>query len=362
MARSKNFAPTIAPEGPIVDDEVGRLFESSQARDAQARLRDLPVDRIDPNPFQARHEFTDIDELANTIRSQGFTSRLRVRPHPDQDGRFQLVYGERRLRAAIAAELTRVPVEILAHSDDQMIEIGLAENIQRQALTPLEEARGLQVLMDRHGYSQRTLADRIGKTAGYVQNRLDLLRAPEDVQRLVAQRPDSLRAARSIARLPDPVQRRSLIAELLSDTLTGDDVEVRVRDLLAPVGRTSTQDLLDRSSPEQADAVSQGSVEDRQVHAASDGAADQPTHELSASRRRGAHAGARESAMARILTTDVLRLDVILSRWRQAVASATDDERRSFARYLREHLGPQLEALQDAAETGENTQDARGRV
>src|SRR3712207_1016290 len=129
MARSRNFAPTQTENGPIVDEEVGRLSESTQARDAQPRLRDLPVERIDPNPFQARREFTDIDGLAQTIRAQGFTSRLRVRPHPDQASRFQLVYGERRLRAAIVAGLTRVPVEIIAHSDDEVIEIGLAANI-----------------------------------------------------------------------------------------------------------------------------------------------------------------------------------------------------------------------------------------
>ena len=177
MARSRNFAPTDPEEGPIVDDEVGRLFESTQARDAQPRLRDLPVERIDPNPFQARRDFSDIDELAQTIRVQGFTSRLRVRPHPDQASRFQLVYGERRLRAAIVAGLTRVPVEIIAHSDDELIEIGLAENIQRQDLTPIEEAQGLQALLERRSYSQRMLADRLGKIRGYVQKRHDLLRS-----------------------------------------------------------------------------------------------------------------------------------------------------------------------------------------
>jgi len=362
MARSKNFAPSVADQGPIVDDEVGRLFESAQARDAQPRLRDLPVERIEPNPFQARHEFTDIDELAQSIRVHGFTSRLRVRPHADEAGRFQLVYGERRLRAAIMAGLLRVPVEILAHSDDQMIEIGLAENIQRQALTPIEEAKGLQVLMERRGYSQRMLAERLGKTAGYVQNRIDLLRAPEDVQQLVAQRPDSLRAARSIARLPDPAQRQPLIAALVSDALSGDDVVVRVREILERPASVETP-----APPPLTSMAAEGHdvwALAGDAPATSDVIPARSAKEPRPAARPGGRSATRASAMARILETDALRIDVMLSRWRQALAGADGDERRSFALYLRNHLEPQLAALRLAVEDDEIGEDsaACGRV
>src|SRR5688572_8779521 len=97
---------------------------------------------------------------------------------------------------------------------------------------PLEQAQALKALMDQRGYSQRELAERLGKTHGYVQHRLDLLRIPEDVQLLVAQRPDIVRAARSIARLPEEAQRRPLIAALAYGTLTGDEVAIRVREML----------------------------------------------------------------------------------------------------------------------------------
>lgn len=347
MARSRNFAPTEAAQGPIVDDEVGRLFDSTRERDAQPRLRDLPIDRIDPNPFQARREFTDIDQLAQTIRVQGFTSRLRVRPHPDQTGRFQLVYGERRLRAATAAGLKRVPVEIIGYSDDELIEIGLAENIQRQDLTPIEEAQGLQALMERRGYSQRVLAERLGKGRGYVQNRLDLLRAPEDVQQLVAQRPDTLRAAHAIARLPEAAQRETLIAGLMSGAITGDEVLLRVQQLQRAQGKTpgavpGTQALEAGLGAEHAEHdVPEAELDTRSMT---------PAKASSASDQSAERRPTPVTAMARILESDVLRLDVMLSRWRMALARATPGERQAFASYIRDHLEPQLKDLRRAVD------------
>ena len=217
---------------PLVERTIARLLVLDNA--PQPGLHDLPIELIDPNPYQARREFTDLDELADVIRIQGFTSRLRVRPHPTEDARFQLVYGERQLRAAARAGLTRVPVEIVEHSDLDLVEIGLAENIQRRDLTPLEEARALRAVMDAHGYSQVQMAKRLGKSAGYVQNRLDLLRAPEDVQDMVAARPDTLGAARTLARIKDDTERRQLVAQVTDGSLTGEQASAygqRVRDV-----------------------------------------------------------------------------------------------------------------------------------
>jgi ParB family chromosome partitioning protein len=132
----------------------GFFAQEERPEDVEARIREVAAvlapkrlviqevgeERILPNPFQARRIFTGLEDLANAIRVQGFTTRLRVRPDPDRAGFFQLVYGERRLRAARLAGLREIPCEIADHSNDEMIEIGLAENIQRQDLTPLEEA------------------------------------------------------------------------------------------------------------------------------------------------------------------------------------------------------------------------------
>src|ERR671932_73827 len=99
MARSKRLSlENLDVEPFAVEDDVDRMYDLRMARAAAPRLRDLPIERIEPNPFQPRRAFTAIEELAQVIRQQGFTSRLRVRIHPAAEDRFQLVYGERRAR------------------------------------------------------------------------------------------------------------------------------------------------------------------------------------------------------------------------------------------------------------------------
>lgn len=219
------------------DREAERRAERTQAVEDLVATRlaprsvvsqDLPRERIRPNPFQARRAFTDLDELAEAIRQQGFISRLRVRPDPTEEGFYQLVYGERRLRAAEQAGLTAIPCDVAPHTDRELIEIGLVENIQRQDLNPLEEARAFQTFMRELDYSIRTLAERLGKHRSYIEGRLALLRAPEDVQELVQHRPDTLDAARQIARVADPEERVALIAGVASGALTSQAVRERV--------------------------------------------------------------------------------------------------------------------------------------
>lgn len=229
--RSGFFAQDIRPE-----DEAARLEEvAALLAPRRSVARDLPVQRITPNPFQARTTFTGIDELAAAIRTQGFVSRLRVRPDPARQDFFQLVYGERRLRAARLADLTEIPCEIADHTDEDLIEIGLAENIQRHDLDPLEEAHAFQTLITQRDYSIRRLAERIGKDKSYIEDRLTLLRVPEDVQQMIAQRPDALRSAREIAKLDTPTARQPLIEGVVAGQLsTG-----RVREIVRSVGGRS---------------------------------------------------------------------------------------------------------------------------
>jgi ParB family transcriptional regulator, chromosome partitioning protein len=217
--------------------------EDDQARErdlaalVQARrtvVQDIGVGRIQPNPFQARQSFTGLEELADSIRAHGFTTRLRVRPHPDLPNTFQLVYGERRLRAARIAGQDSVPCEIADHSDDDMVEIGLAENIQRRDLDAMEEAQAFATLIAQRGYSVRRLAERIGKDKSYIESRLALLHMPTDVQKMVAQRPDSLRSAREIAKIDAPEARQPLISGVVAGSLSTVDVREVVRELTAP--------------------------------------------------------------------------------------------------------------------------------
>ena len=222
----------------ILAEDEARLRDLEQLSQSRAlSLQDIPEDRIVPNPFQARKTF-DVGELAAAIREHGFVSRLRVRRAPGRDDYFQLVYGERRLRAARLAGLTMIPCEIADHTDSDLIEIGLAENIQRHDLDPLEEARAFQTFIDERGYSIRGLAERIGKDKSYVEDRLKLLQAPDDVQQMVAQRPDSLRAAREIAKLDAPAERAPLIAGVLAGSINTADVREIVREAAPPISRS----------------------------------------------------------------------------------------------------------------------------
>lgn len=291
---------------------------------------DLPIPRIRPNPFQARRNFDDIEELAAAIRAQGFTTRLRVRPDPSEPDSFQLVFGERRLRAAEQAGLTMVPCEVAHHTDDEMIEIGLAENIQRRDLDPLEEARAFQTLIDQRGYTERRLAERIGKDRGYIQNRLTLLRAPQDVQQLVAQRPDTLSAARAIAQLPSVEQRQPLIEGVASGTLTHKDV-------LALVNNAS---VLPAPPPAVVDHK-QGEAD----------VAPQP-------RERGSGVTA-SSPLMQALDRDIPAVRAVLARWRLALRRSKAEERARMLGFIDEHRA-ELEALTEVLLSMESAGDENG--
>ncbi len=226
MAKRKGFfAQDVRPE-----DELARQRDV-EALIAPRRLiaQDLPVERIRPNPFQPRRNFEGIEDLAQAIRAQGFTTRLRVRPDPVDQGYFQLVFGERRLRAAKVAGKDAVPCEIADHSNEEMLEIGLAENIQRRDLEPLEEARAFQQMIDHHGYSVRKLAERIGKDKSYIEDRLKVLRSPSDVQTMISVRPDALRVARELTKLETAEERQPLIDAVVAGSLVTQDVREIVR-------------------------------------------------------------------------------------------------------------------------------------
>lgn len=215
------------------EDELAREEEvAALLVPRRTKLADIPVTRLLPNPFQARQNFTGLEELALAIGELGFISRLRVRPAPSSLGNFQLVFGERRLRAAKLAGLTSLPCEVAEHTDDEMIEIGLAENIQRRDLEPLEEAVAFQQVIDQQGYSIRRLATRLGKNKSYIEDRLLLLRIPEDVQQMVRARSDTLRAAREISKLETEEERAPLIEAVLSGESTR-NVQKRVKKALA---------------------------------------------------------------------------------------------------------------------------------
>jgi ParB family chromosome partitioning protein len=198
---------------------------------------DLPPEVIEPSPFQARRRFghEELQELADSIRHQGMLSRIRVRPHPEKEGIYQLVYGERRLRAAQLLAWPTVPCEVAPYTDDELIEMGLAENLQREDLDPLDEAKLFRYLLDQPDkpYSIRTLAERIGKHKNYIEERLALLRLPLDVQHILAEQPKvSLRALIEISKLPTAQAREPLVRQLRLGLMSTEDIRTIVQEVL----------------------------------------------------------------------------------------------------------------------------------
>jgi len=156
-----------------------------QPRETGPRL--VPIEKLRPNPNQPRREFTpqQLSELTESISEKGIIQPLILRPDPEEDGTFEIVAGERRWRAAQAAQLHDVPALVRDYDDSEVLEVAIIENIQRADLNAIEEASGYRQLMDRFGHTQERIATALGKSRSHIANLLRLLTLPEDVQDLL---------------------------------------------------------------------------------------------------------------------------------------------------------------------------------
>ncbi len=183
-------------------------------------VRNIPLERIDSNPDQPRLTFDEdsLQELAASIREHGVLQPILVRPR--DAGRYQLIAGERRWRAAHIAGLDDVPAMIEDIDDDTALEIAIIENLQREDLSPLDEALMYDRMTHEHGYSIRKLAQKLGKDKGYIENRLRLADAPAEVKQLVSLRKDTLSHAYELLKVDDPKKRRRLAEQVASGELS----------------------------------------------------------------------------------------------------------------------------------------------
>jgi ParB family chromosome partitioning protein len=187
-------------------------------------LLQVPVDQIDPNPLQARTIFQTekLQELSQSIKVNGVIQPLVVRR---RGGRYQLVAGERRWRAAKLAGLTRVPVVVQELSDEQLLEVTLIENIQREDLTAIEVARAFDRLVKELNLSHEEIASRTGKDRTTITNTLRLLRLPGDIQQLLSEHRLSMGHARAILGLPTVELQRQVAEKASSQGLSVRQVE-----------------------------------------------------------------------------------------------------------------------------------------
>jgi ParB family chromosome partitioning protein len=179
--------------GPISKEEAAQ----------EGRLRDLPVDSIDPNPYQPRQRWDDeaLAELAASIEASGLLQPVVVRPHGD---RWQLIAGERRWRAVRRLGWPRIPAVIQEADDRTLLTLALIENLQRDQLTPLDEARGYARLSDDFGLPQGEVARLVGKSRPQVANTIRLLKLPAPVQARLEDGSLSAGHGRALLALEDP--------------------------------------------------------------------------------------------------------------------------------------------------------------
>jgi len=167
---------------------LSALLGDDPVADAAPRgARELPIEKLHPNRYQPRTRFDEaaIDDLATSIKARGILQPILVRPSSSRPGEYEIVAGERRWRAAQRARLHAVPVIEKTLSDDESLEIAIVENVQRQDLSPIDEARGYRRLIDEFGHSQQDVAEVVGKSRPHVANMVRLLSLPEKVQALL---------------------------------------------------------------------------------------------------------------------------------------------------------------------------------
>lgn len=199
---------------------------------------EIAIDLIDPSPVQPRSHFDDrsLKELAMSIRENGIVQPILVRPN---GLRFELVAGERRWRAAQAAGLERIPAVIREIANDKVLELALIENIQREDLNAIEEARAYKKLIETVGLTQESLAKRVGRDRSYITNHIRLLRLPEDLQQLVQEGKLSGGHARTLLGTDDVAAQRRIARKIIEKGLSVRETERVMQQLVSGLGKTA---------------------------------------------------------------------------------------------------------------------------
>ena len=205
-------------------------------------LKEVDISLIRPNPNQPRKNFDEeaLNELADSIRKHGMIMPIVV--NEPEDGKYMIIAGERRYRAAKMAGKTKVPVVVRSYTEREVKEISLIENLQREDLNPIEAANAMKQLMDEYRLTQEELAERIGKSRPAVTNTLRLLSLTPEVISMVASGKLSAGHARALVTLPEDVQYK-LAGDAVKDGLSVRDIERSVRDYFA-----SPEELADKKN------------------------------------------------------------------------------------------------------------------
>jgi ParB family chromosome partitioning protein len=215
----------------VVERGIGRglaaILPETQVSDET--LHHLPLDLLAPNPDQPRRDFgeTELAELADSIRAHGVLQPVLVRPLPG--GRYELLAGERRLRAARIAGLERIPAVVRAAAEDERLELAMIENMARQDLNPVEAARACALLVDQFGLTKDEVGRRVGRSRVAISNLVRLLELPDEVLRMLEKGELSEGHGRALLQTPDHHARRRFAREALDRSLSVRQTEALAR-------------------------------------------------------------------------------------------------------------------------------------
>ncbi|HOI22497.1 MAG TPA: ParB/RepB/Spo0J family partition protein [Spirochaetales bacterium] len=218
--------------GALIPEHQQYFDSSRNPLEPGENIQIIPLSRLKPNPDQPRKTFSEasIEELAQSIQKHGLLQPIIAEPSGGDS--YIIVAGERRFRAAQKAGLEKLPVILRAVSAEKRLQLSLIENIQREDLNPMEEARAYQGLMELTGYTQEQVAEAVGKNRSTVANALRLLRLPEVMQEAVRDGSISAGHARSLLALVDESERQALFARIVKESLSVRQAEKAVQDSL----------------------------------------------------------------------------------------------------------------------------------
>ncbi len=234
----------------LEDSEEIKNPESARTRNIPpkakpANFEEIPLAQIETNPFQPRTDFDEeaLEELANSIKVQGIIQPITVRRLGE--GKYQLISGERRFQASKRAGIGKVPAYVRTANDQQMLEMALIENIQRENLNAIEVALSYQRLMAECELKQEELGDRVGKKRSTVNNYLRLLKLPPDIQAAVRDKALSMGHARALINVENIDLQLAIYKRVLDEELSVRKTETLVRDLLAKQEQKDTASAKD---------------------------------------------------------------------------------------------------------------------
>lgn len=223
--------------GEDIDGVLDDIQQGNTDVGSKGKL-EIPVAEIKPNPYQPRKDFDDekIQELADSIKLHGVFTPILVKKAVQG---YELVAGERRLKASKLAGLETIPAILMDFDDQQMMEIALLENIQREDLNSIEEAMAYEKLIQKLEYTQEELANRIGKSREHVTNMLRLLKLPKSVQNYVVEKQLSMGHVRALLGLKEEHQMEVLAVQAIRDHLSVRAVEALVKKMNEPKGESA---------------------------------------------------------------------------------------------------------------------------